>query len=327
MLLITGASGFLGRHVVKHFAELGYSIKALYNRQQPSDKDLLQFRNVNWVACDLEDVTEVAAVFEEIQMVIHCAAVVSFDAKDKFNAVYANQQMTANVVNEALECHVQKFVMISSIATLGRNNLEIPLSEKDYWVESKENSQYARGKYLAEMEVWRGIAEGLPAVIINPAIILGPTHNWNEGSSRLMKVCDDNFPFYTEGVNGWVGIHDVVKAIDLLYHSDVKEERYILSEGNHAYKKIFTLMANALGKKPPHIKTPLWGSALLWRWNALRVKLFHSKVSVTKETARTANAKCYYNNEKFLRQFPHFQYTPIEKVIDEMAAAYKLANN
>jgi nucleoside-diphosphate-sugar epimerase len=138
-----------------------------------------------------------------------------------------------------------------------------------------------------------------------------------------MKVADGEFPFYTEGINGWVDVKDVVEAMVLLMKSDISEERFILSEGNHSYKEIFTLMANGLGKKPPHIKAPAWSTGLLWRWNALR-KLFTGKsATVTKETTRTAQMKCLYNNEKLLSALPDFHYTPIEETIREMAKAYQ----
>jgi nucleoside-diphosphate-sugar epimerase len=124
-------------------------------------------------------------------------------------------------------------------------------------------------------------------------------------------------------VNGWVDVKDVVNAMLLLMKSDICEERFILCEGNHSYKEIFTLMAHALGKKPPHIKAPKWATSLLWRWNVLR-KLFTGKsATLTKETTRTAQVKCYYNNEKSLKALPDFQYTPIEETIEKMAKIYK----
>lgn len=320
MVLVTGASGFLGQHLVRQLATQNIPIRALYHNNSPCE-ELLQLPNVSWVQCDLLDVVEVEQAFSNIQEVYHCAAKVSFDAADKYLIQKTNAHSTANVVNAALEANIRKLLFVSSIATLGRGNLEKPLSENDFWEESKNNTAYARSKYLSEMEVWRAMAEGLNAVIVNPAIILG-AGNWDAGSARLLKVADGEFPFYTEGVNGWVDVNDVVESMILLMKSDINEERFILCEGNHSYKEIFTLMANALGKKPPHIKAPKWATGLLWRWNILR-KLFTGKsATVTKETTRTAQVKCYYNNEKLLKALPEFHYTPIEETIREMGHAY-----
>lgn len=320
MILVTGASGFLGLHLVQRLCAGTEPVRALYFRHPPPEK-LRLLPQLSWVQCDLLDVFAVEQAFEGITEVYHCAAKVSFDAADQYNIQQINTDSTANVVNAALETGIRKLVFVSSIATLGRGNLDKALNEDDFWEESKNNTAYARSKYLAEMEVWRAMAEGLNAVIVNPAIILGPG-NWEEGSARLMRIADREFPFYTEGINGWVGVADVVTAMIQLMKSDISEERFILCEGNHAYKEIFTLMAGALGKKPPSVKAPVWATSLLWRWNALRKALTGKKATVTRETTRTAQMKCCYNNEKLLQALPGFHYTPIGQVIGEMAAVF-----
>lgn len=322
MVLVTGASGFLGQHLLSQLVAENVPIRALYNSHTPNDS-LLQLPNVSWMKCDLLDVFEVEEAFKDVREVYHCAAKVSFESEDKYLIQKINADSTANVVNAAIEANVRKLIHVSSIATLGRENIDKPLNEDSFWEESKNNTAYARSKYLAEMEVWRAIAEGLNAAIINPAIILG-VGNWDEGSARLMKVADSEFPFYTEGVNGWVAVEDTIRAMILLMKSDISEERFILSEGNHSYKEIFTLMANALGKKAPHIKAPTWATGLLWRWNWLKKLSTGKSGTVTKETTRTAQVKCYYDNSKFLNAFPDFKYTPIEQTIKEMGKAYIL---
>ncbi|MDI9319209.1 MAG: NAD-dependent epimerase/dehydratase family protein [Phycisphaerales bacterium] len=325
MILVTGASGFLGQHLLRQLAKVNVPIRALYHNNPP-DEALLQFANTSWMQCDLLDVYAVAEAFTDITEVYHCAAKVSFDAEDKYLIQKINIHSTANVVNAALGFNVRKLIHVSSIATLGRGNIEKPLSEDSFWEESKKNTAYARSKYLAEMEVWRAMAEGLNAAIINPAIILG-AGNWDEGSARLIKVADNEFPFYTEGINGWVDVADVVRAMIWLMKSDINEERFILSEGNHSYKEIFTMMANALGKKAPQIKAAKWIIDLLWRWNWVKKLATGKSGTVSKETARTAQVKCYYDNSKFLNALPEFQYTPIKNCIDEMAKAYKASQN
>src|SRR5690606_38377682 len=124
-------------------------------------------------------------------------------------------------------------------------------------------------KHLAEFEVWRGIAEGLEAVILNPATILGEG-DWNQGSCRLVKLAYDQFPFYTEGVTGWVDVIDVVEASILAMNSSVHSERFILAEGNYPYRHIFSRLAQHMNRRPAKWKAGPWISALAWRWNALR---------------------------------------------------------
>jgi nucleoside-diphosphate-sugar epimerase len=166
------------------------------------------------------------------------------------------------------------------------------------------------------------MAEGLNAVIINPSTILGESSNWDQGSARLIKVVHGEFPFYTEGITGWVDVQDVVKAAYMLMQSDISDERFIISAGNHAYKEIFTTMAKEMGRKPPHIKAGRLLSGMVWRWNEFRNAVLGSKITVTKETARAARRKVFYNNRKLIEFLPAFEYQPLNMTIARMAAAY-----
>ncbi len=328
MILVTGASGFLGKHLLHALSNDGIPVRALYNSTQPEQT----LAGVEWMQCNLLDIFEVEAALKDITHVYHCAAIVSFNPKYKNQVIDDNTSATANIVNAALEAKVQKLIHVSSIAALGRNRVEqgvkIGIDEETFFEESKNNSAYSQGKFAAEMEVWRGIAEGLNAAIINPGIILGEG-NWDVGSARLMKVVYDEFPWFTEGVNGWVDVQDVVKAMLLLMNSDVQEQRFVLTAGNFSYLEIFTKMANALNRKPPHQKASSFATAIVWRVEHLKYLLTGKVASVTKETARTAQLQCYYDNSKFLKAFTDFAYTPIEVTIKRMAQQFlkDLKNN
>lgn len=324
MILLTGASGFLGSHLAVALSKEGRPVRALYHRNPPPDQ-LLRLPHLTWQQADLLDIFDVEAVMAGISEVYHCAAIVSFRPADKEEMLRVNAQSTAHVVDEALRQGARKLVHLSSVAAIGRNPAKKELKENDEWEESKNNSTYARSKHAAEMEVWRGIAEGLNAVILNPGIILGTplNGNWQDGSPALMHVVAKGFPFYTQGANAFVGVQDVVRAAQLLMHSKVTAERFILSAACLSYRQLFTEMALALGKKPPHIAAGPFLSGLVWRWAALRQALTGRKATVTRETARNAQLTCSYNNEKFLKAFPAFQYTPIEEVVAGMARDFQ----
>lgn len=295
-------------------------VRALYNNTPPPG-DLLSLPNVEWQKADLLDVYDVERIMQDIRQVYHCAAVVSFDGRDKEQLLHTNIETTANVVNTALEAGVEKLAYVSSVASLGRSNVVKLISEESEWEESVVNSTYSKSKYFAEMEVWRAMAEGLNCVIINPGIILGEG-DWEKGSARLIKTVDKEFPFYTGGVNGWVDVKDVVHVLVQLMNSTISEERFIVSAGNFSYLEIFTMMANALNKRPPHISAGSVLTGLVWRWNALKSSFTGERPTVTKETATTAQKKAYYNNEKLVKALPDFRYTPMEATIQRMAAQY-----
>lgn len=322
MILVTGASGFLGQHLVRYLSGKGEAVRATYHQHPPS-KALQQLPDINWVPCDILDISALENVMEGVTEVYHCAAIVSFDPRKRDMMMHLNIEGTTNIVNQCIEQGIKKLVHVSSIASLGRksdSNKEI--TETDEWEESKYNSAYAKSKYYSELEVWRGIAEGLNAVIINPGIILG-TGNWDEGSANIMRIVNQEFPFYTKGVNAWVSAADVVKAMYLLMKSDVTGERFILSEGNYGYRDIFNTMAKALNKKPPHIKVSSTVTQLMAQLYMLKSVLSGSAMTITRETARNANGVYHYNNEKLMRYIPEFRYEPVNEAINGMARAFK----
>lgn len=322
MILVTGGSGFLGGHLVRELSRRGERVRALYNTRKPVG-DMASLPGVEWVQADLLDIFDVEAVMKDVTDVYHCAAIVSFDPAKREEMLHFNPESTANIVNQAVEQGIRKLVYVSSVAALGRSgHMNKEADEEQEWGESGYNSAYGISKYLAENEVWRGVGEGLCAAIVCPSLILG-AGDWSSGSPQIMTVVNKEFPFYTGGVNGWVGVGDVVNAMVQLMASDIEGERFIVSEGNHAYREIFTMMANALGKKPPRIKaTPLM-TGIIWRANAIWSRITGANPVITQETASTAHSISLYNNGKLLQALKGFAYTPIDACIAEMAVAFK----
>lgn len=182
------------------------------------------------------------------------------------------------------------------------------------WTEETSNSSYGQSKYLAEMQVWRGIGEGLDAVMVNPVIILGPG-DWNGGSSQIFKNVYNEFPWYADGITGFVDVRDVVKAMMQLMNSPVTAERFIISAENRSYDDVFNLIAKAFGKKPPHKKVTRGIAKMVWRLEAIKSYFTGKDPLVTRETAATAMAKVYFDNRKLTRFLPGFTYRKIEESI------------
>ena len=247
------------------------------------------------------------------------APMLGFSPRKAAMMIKANQEGTANVVNICIDQKVEKLVFVSSVAALGRIREDAPIDETMHWTPETSNSVYGKSKYLAEMEVWRAMAEGLNIAIVNPVIIFG-AGDWNKGSSEIFKSSYHQFPWYTNGISGFVDVLDVVDAMQLLMDSPIVGERYIISAENLSYQTVFTQIANAFAKKPPRRKvTPLL-AAIVWRLEAVK-SLFTGKTPLlTKETAATAQAKVYFNNQKFLKAFPAFQYRSMDTTIKRVSA-------
>ena len=216
---------------------------------------------------------------------------------------------------------------VSSVAALGRIGNNVTINETMNWTEEMSNSNYSKSKYLSELEVWRGIGEGLNAVIVNPTIILG-AGNWQSGSSQIFKSIYNEFPWYSEGTNGFVDVRDVAKAMIQLMESNISAQRFILNAENKTYKDLFALIANAFGKKNPYKKvTPLLAKTV-WRLEAIKSLFTGKKPLVTKETSETALRITRFDNSKLLKYLPDFKYNTIEKTISDTCAIFsKRLNN
>jgi len=322
MILVTGASGFLGQHLVRNLSAQGLQVRALYHTHPPA-QELKALPGIEWMCCDLLDIFEVEEAMQDVSDVYHCAAIVSFDRRQHGKMLHFNPESTTNVVNQAISQGIRKLVHVSSVAALGRTGDETKeINEETEWEESKYNSTYALSKFLAEMEVWRGIGEGLNAVIVNPGVILGPGSG-HDLSTQLMKIVYREFPFYSKGITSWVDVKDVTNAMTMLMASDVEAERFIISNGNFSYMEIFTIMAKALGKKPPRFAVNSLMAAIGWRLSALKSALSGSKSLITKETANNANSRSFYSNHKLLSALPAFSYTPLPDSIQLMARSFR----
>jgi len=320
MILVTGGTGFLGSHLIRALVAAGKPVRALY-RQQPSPRLQDISDKIEWVPGDIMDIFSLEDALVGVTQVYHCAAIVSFQAEDRDRLLKINVEGTANVVNMSLDAGVKKLLYVSSVAAIGRARENAAVNEECEWEDSKNNSRYSISKFQGEMEVWRGIAEGLDAVIVNPSIILGAGF-WDDGSGALLKNAWKEFPYYTEGVNGFVDVEDVVLAMIALMDSDINAERFILSAGNWDYQRLFTTMATALGKKPPHIAAKPWMAEVVWRLEKVKGMITGKRPLVTKETARTAQMKVYYENNKLLTALPEFQFRPLEQTIQRIAGAF-----
>jgi dihydroflavonol-4-reductase len=316
MILVTGANGFLGSKLIQFLSTQNIAVRATYRTTLPIT--LQNIPHVTWQQCDLLDVDALAECMQGITMVYHCANMVSFDESDAQLIMHNNVECTANVVNICLEYNVQKLLFVSSVGAIAREGEGKVISEKTPWLQSSSTSMYALSKYKAEMEVWRGSAEGLPVVVVCPSIILGEG-NYDKGSAAIFKTVYKQFPFYTAGVNGFVDVQDVVQSMWLLMQSDISNERYIISADNFTYKYIFETIAKALKVKPPTIIAGALLSSIAWRFFALKKWITGKQSILTRETANTALSIYEYDNTKFLKAFPAFKYNNMEASIARIA--------
>lgn len=337
MIFVTGGTGLVGAHLLFELTSSGKKVKALKrknsNLQQVvktfswySENPEELFNLIEWVNGDLLDYFGMEKLLEGVTEIYHCAAIVSFDPKERKKMIANNVEGTANLVNAALENGVKKICHVSSVAALGHFDNDSLITEETNWVPSKKISAYSESKFFSEAEIWRGMEEGLEAVIMNPSIILGPA-NWETGSAKMFKTVWEGMRFYTRGITGFIDVKDVVKAMILLMEDSnfksAKNNRFLLSAENISYGEVFFQIADALGKPRPGFYASAFLLGFVWRATRFISSLTGKSPLITRETAANAQRIRKFDGSKITRLFG-FQYQPVAESIQQTARIFKL---
>lgn len=321
-VLVTGGTGFVGAYVIRDLVKAGYKVKAI--RRKPTVPAFIQTeisRQVQWIDCDILDIAGLESAMENTDTVIHSAAVVSFNPEHKRQMFATNVEGTENIVNAALEKNVRRFVHVSSVATLGKKKDGSVVTEKSTWQESKLNTNYAISKNMAEMHVWRGIAEGLNGIIVNPSTILG-YGDWNTSSNALFRNVYDGFKWYSSGGTGFVDVEDVSAAIVQLMATNIHSERFILNGENWSYKKLLDTIADGFKKSRPSLEATPFLAGIAWRFEKLKSLITGKKILLSRESATIAQSNTKFDNSKILAALPGFRFTNLEHTIQNACLQY-----
>ncbi len=307
MVLVTGGTGLVGAHLLLHLIENGESVRAIYRNLKSiqKTKDLFSlykkevlFEKIDWIQADIIDVPSLEMVFEKVEYVYHCAALISFDPKDEDLLRKTNIEGTANIVNFCIAKAVKKLCFVSTIAALGDlKEYESIITEETEWNPEKHHSDYAISKYGAEMEIWRGQQEGLESVIINPGVIIGPGF-WEQGSGLLFKKVANGLSFYTKGTTGFIAVPDVVEIAVKLMKSHHSNERYILVSENIDFRDLLNSIADSLNVTRPFLHASPLLVNIAYRMDWFISNILGLKRRLDRATAKASYAKNQYSNEK-----------------------------
>lgn len=337
MILVTGGTGLVGAHLLLHLIENGAKkVRSTYrdSKNLTKTKQLFElykkvdlYSKIEWVLADIIDVPALELAFQDVDYVYHCAALISFDPNDEEKLRKINIEGTANIVNFCIDKKIKKLCHVSSIAALGdllsseaRHPSLIPINEQTEWNPEVPHSDYAISKYGAEMEVWRGLQEGLPVVIVNPGVILGPGF-WNQGSGILFQTVKKGISYYTNGSTGYVSVIDVVTIMHQLMHSECSGEKFILISENYSYKDILQILADKMGAKKPTIHVSASLLNLAWRLDWIKSKIFQSKRKLSKNSVESLLSTTIYSNDKIIEEL-NYSFTDIENYLETIIPYY-----
>jgi nucleoside-diphosphate-sugar epimerase len=327
MVFVTGGTGLLGSHLLVELAQQHDQITAIYRNKTKIEtvkkcfdyylkaESETYFNKITWIECDVLDVPSLEDIIQGHSIIYHCAAIVSFSKRDFNQMMEINRFGTENMVNISIALGIEKFCFVSSTSAVGHKDIpaDVEVDENGKWVLTDETSGYGITKYSAEKEVWRGMEEGLNAVIVNPSVIFG-AGDWNESSMRIFKTISNGMKFYSPGANSFVDARDVAKIMVELMNRNVFNERFLCIGANTTFKHLFDLIAQELNKKPPNKKVNPVLMGITWRLSVLWAIFTFSKPLITKSAARNAFNTIKYSNKKIKNEIG-YEFYSIEKTL------------
>lgn len=295
---------------------MGKSVLAIKRKDSLIPEKLQYKSNLFWFDADITDYFSLADVFQNVSQVYHCAGMVSFDPADREKLMKVNVEGTTHIVNLCLDKKA-RLIYVSSVAALGDGKDSRFINEKSKWEWNPKQSAYSISKFEAEREVWRGIAEGLDAVIVNPTVVIGAEDNAN--ASQLFSLIEKGLKYYPTGSTGFVDVEDLASIMIRLMNSpEIKETNFLINNVNLSYQELFTKYATIIKKNPPSIPTSRYLLAFAWRAQKLLSLLGLSKSKLTKDVARSSVKKNVYSNEKITKTL-NYVFKPLDLSLEEIS--------
>ena len=325
MILVTGATGLVGSHLLLKLIEQDRVLVALYRSESKKNStlDFLKERTnsakvaeIVWRKGNVCNQPSLVVAFEGITHLYHCAAFISFAHYKQETLMEVNQQGTTNLVNLAIKHQLKKIAYISSIAALGSDTTSDSIDESTPWNADQDHTPYAYSKFGAELEVWRATQEGVPAVIVNPGVILGTGVEGNP-LELLCNQIDNHLLFYPKGATGYVTVEDVVQVLTDLMDSEIKNERFILVAENWSYEQMLHRIALIRKKRPPRIGLRKSWLQIAWGLEGI-LSLFGKRRFMTQALISSLCDVKHIQGNRIIQE-SSFKYSGIEAYLIEHA--------
>lgn len=332
-VMVCGATGFLGSHLVAQLLKAGYCDVHIISRTISSCSNLEkivryyeveeQYGTVNIHYGEIMNYKWLVDAFSECSIIYNCASVVDMGHTSGAQLIIDNTTLTYMIAEAAIDVRASKIIHVSSIATLWAQQYPTPTTEESHLQTLKNESPYAISKFYSENEIWRIAEKGIDVVIVNPAVVLGYGDIHGKSSTAIIKEISKGMPFYTSGRMGYVMVEDVARAvIKLSLCERAVGERYILCGANLSYREMFKTVGVAMGRKSAFIGVPDWIIKSLSVVLAI-LNFIGIKTKLTRRVALNLISKHLYDGTK-ITNHTDFTYSDFNKAINQMGQAYSM---
>lgn len=254
-VLVTGAAGFIGFHVVKVLSQKGLHVVALVRKG--TDSSALQSLGVESIAGDVRDYDSICRAVKGCRQIYHLAADYRLWVPDPAPMYETNVQGTKNVMQAALRLGIERVIYTSTVGTLATSSNGKPSDENNPAEQKEMIGHYKRSKFIAEQEVYQFIQRGAPVIIVSPSTPIGPMDRKPTPTGKIIvDFLNGRIPAYLDTGLNFVDVEDVAMGYWLASRNGMVGQRYILGRKNLTLREFFELIARMTGQKPPKVRLP-----------------------------------------------------------------------
>jgi dihydroflavonol-4-reductase len=250
--LVTGATGFLGGHLVRALVGRGEDVRILV-RPRTDPRELRELP-VEIVAGDLQEPETITEAMRGIDRVYHAAAKVDVAASSDLGMSQLNSDGTRHILEAAWRAGVERVVYTSSVGAIGACQIHERLTEQDAYLGRGTNLPYTRSKVLADRIAMQFVERGLPIVPVYPTLFMGPGDRYLRTSKTILAFLKGRAPAYIAGGFGCTDVRDVANGHLLAMDRGQLGRRYILGGWNVTWREFYLLLEQITGMRAPTLR-------------------------------------------------------------------------
>lgn len=322
MVLITGATGLLGRVIALELVKKGQKVRACKRpgsdladvresyRYYTEDPELY-FDRIEWVDADFNSHGSLCGALEGVKEVYHCAAKISFDPGDREEVLESGILNTRNLLAACRAGRVEKFLYVSTSAVLHANKKDLQAQVENHAANRDIYPPYVVSKYISEKMVWQAYKEGLNTIIISPGMIIG-SGNWEKENSQMLDLLvSGRFTF--SGGTSCVDVRDVAAVAVSLMERNMFGQRFSVSSENVLYRDLAARVRKMFGLGKPFVCPAGFLKLLKPARKVLGLVHQHARF-LTEENIRFVSARQYLSGRK-IRNMLRCSFYPVEESI------------
>ena len=298
---ITGGTGFVGANLVEGLAACGIEARVL-RRNASSLKALDGLTYESAIGDILDPPEKLAELMAGCDWVFHVAAVADYWRQGKEWLYQINVEGTKNVLAAATLARTPRFIFTSSLAAMGLPQADALLDEFSTFNLKPGQFPYGHSKHLAEIEVLKAVDAGLPAVIVNPTVILGPRDVNQISGSFIVEAAKGTLKFTTPGGSNFVAVRDVVAGHIAAAEKGEIGQRYILGGENRPFRDVANLACKLVGQPQPWLHLPKWALPGVALGVAAARFFLGNRIPLDATQVRLSGVNIYADNRKAVQE-------------------------